>query len=181
MILPCAPYRSRTTLRKLFRSLPRTGQSLVEFAFVFPLIVTIFFGVIELGVLFSVYVGLTNSAREGARAGSTYQYQCPPAPDDTPDCRANNPDLQQDVDDGRLPVINQAIDSTLHPLIDPSDLVRPTPFPTYMPDPSTNVYRYGDLLTVELSYQHQLFFDLFGGPTLTLGSSSTMRIEPGGR
>jgi len=177
MIRPRAPYCSRRVLRKLVRSLPRTGQSLIEFAFVFPLLVTIFFGVIELGVLFSVYVGLTNSAREGARAGSTYQYQCPPAPPGTPDCRANNPDLQQDVDDARLPVINQAIDATLHPMIESSALNR---IFTYTPTAGTNVYRYGDQLNVALEYQHQLFFNLLGGPTIDLRSSSTMRIEPGG-
>ncbi len=160
--------------------MPKTGQGLVEFAFVVPLLLMVFFGIIELGVIFSVYIGLTNAAREGARAGSTYQYSCPPPPA-PPNCTANNPGLQSDVDTERRTFINQAIDATLHPMIDPSDLIRPTPFPTYMPDPSTNIYRYGDLLTVELSYPHQLFFDLFGGPTLTLSSRSTMRIEPGGR
>ncbi len=49
------------------------GQSLVEFALIAPLLVALIVGIIELGILFSVYVGLTNSAREGARAGAIYQ------------------------------------------------------------------------------------------------------------
>ncbi len=174
-----SPYRSRRVLHRGLRNLPKTGQGLVEFAFVVPVLLMLFFGIIELGVIFSVYIGLTNTTREGARAGSTYQYQCPPPPA-PPNCTANNPGLKSTVDTARQAAINQAIDATIHPMIDPSGLIRPTPFPEYAPDPSSNIYRYGDLVTVRLSYPHQLFFDLFGGPTLTLRSRSTMRIEPGG-
>ena len=53
---------------------------MVEFALALPVLLLLIFGLIEFGMLFSVYVGLTNSAREAARAGSIYQYQHPSNP-----------------------------------------------------------------------------------------------------
>lgn len=45
------------------------GTALVEFAIVLPLLVLIFVGIIEFGLLFYNQQVLTNSSREGARAG----------------------------------------------------------------------------------------------------------------
>src|SRR5687767_5411716 len=59
----------------ILRRTPRNrGQSLVEFALIAPLLFAFLFILIELGIIFSIYIGLTNSAREAARFGSTYQY-----------------------------------------------------------------------------------------------------------
>jgi hypothetical protein len=43
------------------------GQSLVEFAITLPLLCLLLLGVVDLGVGFKTYIGLTNAAREGAR------------------------------------------------------------------------------------------------------------------
>ena len=163
------------------RMLQKPGQTLVELALILPMLLTFFFAIVELGIVFSVYVGLTNSAREGARAGSIYQF-------DTD--RDGNPDTaslgnqsfaaaRQTVDDDREARIEEAIAATRNPLVDPSKLAPPT-F-GYEPEAGTDIYRYGDKVIVTLSYPHQLFFDLLRGPTLTLRASSEMRIEPGGR
>lgn len=48
-----------------------SGQSLVELALTLPLLLLILFGVLDLGRLFYAYVTLTNSAREGARIGTS--------------------------------------------------------------------------------------------------------------
>lgn len=53
----------------LFRRSRRrsTGQSLVEFALVFPLFLLLFFALIDLGSAVFTYNSLTNAAREGVR------------------------------------------------------------------------------------------------------------------
>lgn len=46
------------------------AQSMVEFALVFPVLLLIIYGIIEMGRMLFIYVALTNAAREGARYGS---------------------------------------------------------------------------------------------------------------
>ena len=47
------------------------GQALTEFAILLPLIVVLFFGIIQFGFLFGGQIGLVNGAREAARYTST--------------------------------------------------------------------------------------------------------------
>ena len=46
------------------------AQSMVEFALIFPVLLLITYGIIEVGRMLFIYVALTNSAREGARHGA---------------------------------------------------------------------------------------------------------------
>lgn len=46
------------------------GQSLVEFALLVPLLITILVAIIEFGFMFNAYLSLANGSREGARLGS---------------------------------------------------------------------------------------------------------------
>jgi len=46
-----------------------TGQALVEFALVVPLLIILIFGIIEFGVLLYDKAVITNASREGARYG----------------------------------------------------------------------------------------------------------------
>lgn len=46
------------------------GQALVEFALILPIIILIFFGILESGRIFHSYIVITYAAREGARAGA---------------------------------------------------------------------------------------------------------------
>ena len=50
------------------------GQALVEFAAVLLPLVLVLVGIIQSGFLFSGYIGISNAAREGARAGTIYEY-----------------------------------------------------------------------------------------------------------
>jgi hypothetical protein len=50
------------------------GQALVEFAVVLLPLLLLVVGIIQFGLLFGAHVTLTNSAREGARAGTIYVY-----------------------------------------------------------------------------------------------------------
>lgn len=49
------------------------GQSLVEFALIFPVLIVILMGVFDLGRVVFAYNSLTNAAREGARLGIVNQ------------------------------------------------------------------------------------------------------------
>src|SRR5215217_1378518 len=90
-----------------------SGQSMVEFALILPLLIAFVFGIIELGILFNVYVGMTNSAREAARAGSVYQYTgaAPLTGDLT---------IQPTIDAERKVYISQIITDTISPMINPT-------------------------------------------------------------
>ncbi|MFD3157177.1 TadE/TadG family type IV pilus assembly protein [Haloimpatiens sp. FM7330] len=47
----------------------KNGQSLVEFAIIFPLILLVVMAIAEFGMIFNAYLTINNAAREGARAG----------------------------------------------------------------------------------------------------------------
>ncbi len=57
-----------TKKMKLFRL--ENAQTMVEFALVFPLILIITYGMIELGRMVWIYAAVTTAAREGARYGA---------------------------------------------------------------------------------------------------------------
>lgn len=60
--IPAAPHRPAE----------QSGQSLVEFALLFPVLLLILLGAIDLGRAFNAYVTITNASREGARYGVTH-------------------------------------------------------------------------------------------------------------
>ena len=70
------------TTRDLSGARRQRGQSLVEFALVFPLIALVIFGAIEMGRAVYIYNTLANAARQGARVASVNQNtsggQCDP-------------------------------------------------------------------------------------------------------
>jgi Flp pilus assembly protein TadG len=146
------------------------GQSMVEFALILPLLLAFVFGIIELGILLSVYVGMTNSAREAARAGSVYQYQGAPFTENT---TANI----QTVDSVRMTYLSQVITDTINPLVNPTTALTSTV--TYTPTLPITPYRAGDTISVQLEHDHPLFFGLFGRQKITIRATSAMRIEPG--
>jgi Flp pilus assembly protein TadG len=150
----------------------RRAQSMVEFALIVPLLLILMFGVIELGIMFSIYVGMTNSAREGARAGAVYQTALAPAYDSL----KTMVQLAKPIDDERLTYLSQVITDTIHPLIEPTTALTVTV--SYAATPTTP-QRVGDPVTVELDHDHPLFFGLFGTQKITIKAMSTMRIEPG--
>ncbi len=150
---------------------------MVEFALMALLFLAILFLIIELGIVFSIYVGLTNSAREAARVGSIYQYPTPRSLNTSTAAAATA--AQNTVDVAREAAMNQAIDATLNPIIAGTRAQLGTPQFTY-PDPGNSVYRYGGKLKVRLTYQRHVMF-LLGSTDVTLAAESEMRIEPGGR
>ncbi|MFN2511204.1 MAG: TadE/TadG family type IV pilus assembly protein [Pyrinomonadaceae bacterium] len=58
-------------LRRFLRL--ETGTQMIEFAIVFPILILLFAGVVELGRLFHTYTSLAKATRSGARYLSTVQ------------------------------------------------------------------------------------------------------------
>lgn len=186
------------------RWLPKRGQSLVEYALIAPLLFAMMFILIELGIVFSIYVGLTNSAREAARAAVGYQYPdstatiCPALTPPAPPTPPPTPDMDT-VDCQRQEIMDRAIINTGNPLFsiaNTSDVDKlgpavipapkcpsgsPSPYRyCYPEDPPSDAYRYGDSVVVTLAYEHELFFNLLGPSKITIRATSQMRLEPGG-
>ncbi|GIV96013.1 MAG: hypothetical protein KatS3mg057_0670 [Herpetosiphonaceae bacterium] len=156
----------------------REGQSLVEIALCLPILLVLLLGIVELAILFSVYVGMTGSAREGARAGAIYQYSgSTPSLNDQTACTT----FAATLDAERSAEVNQAITSTLNPIIDPARLQVDI---AYLESPciqdAFNPSRAAQIINVTLSYTHTIFFGLFGRNDIALSAQSSMRIEPGG-
>jgi Flp pilus assembly protein TadG len=159
-----------------FQKQTKPAQSMVEFALVAPLFVLIVFGIIELGIVFSVYVGLSNSAREAARAGVVYRY---------PGAMPTNSNTAQvaAIDTARQTSMTTALTTTLNPIV-PSTAVTMTV--AYLPLRNTssllaeNPLRSGDTVSVTLQHRHTLFWGVFGQRDILITASSAARMEPGG-
>jgi Flp pilus assembly protein TadG len=145
---------------------------LVEFALVLPLLVLVLFGIVELGILLNIYIGMTNSAREGARAGAVYQYTGPATSSSASTTITNT------IDTGRLQYLSQVITDTLNPIVDSTTVTVTVGYTTTTMLPA-NPYRAGDMIAVQLEHDHSLFFGLLGRERITIMATSAMRIEPG--
>jgi len=54
----------------------QAGTTVVEAAFVFPVMLMLLFGIGEFGIAFTQWNSLTNAAREGARMGVVFRSPC---------------------------------------------------------------------------------------------------------
>jgi Flp pilus assembly protein TadG len=68
---------------------PDNGQTIVEFAFVLPLLVLLVFGLLQFGVAFHNYLGITDATRVAARAAAVKRTNDP--------CGAATTAIQQTV------------------------------------------------------------------------------------
>jgi Flp pilus assembly protein TadG len=63
---------NRQLTRRRVRKADQDGQAMVETALIIMVVLLLMMGIIEFGFLFFAYVRVSNSAREGARAGSLW-------------------------------------------------------------------------------------------------------------
>jgi len=169
-----APLMERVMKKRQIKWRHHSGQSMVEFALILPLLIAFVFGIIELGILFSVYIGMTNSAREAARAGAVYEY-AGSAP------LTGNLTIQSTIDTARQQYIGQIITDTISPMINPTtQLTTTVSYTTLLTMLPENVYRAGDTVNVQLEHDQPLFFGLLGPKKIHMKATSSMRIEPGG-
>jgi Flp pilus assembly protein TadG len=126
------------------------GQSLVEFAFILPVLLLLVLGTIDLGMGFKTYIGLTNAAREGVRWISI------------------NPDDQA----GALLRVRAEANRVGLTL---GDLSADGYTVTFTPDQSS--YDAGDEVTVNIEYRYELLFGAITGiPEVPFAASSTMVV-----
>lgn len=177
--------RRLSFIRKFALKRPtENGQALVEFALVLMFIILPFTFVLVDGVmtLFTL-ANVTNAAREGARAGSIFQISAAPG--------GTFSDQVDTIDAAREAYIAQVIQSRLGPLVTYSECTitkplyqkcvgsRCVPERPDLPELG-NPYRELDPVTVELKCPRRMLFGLINVGSITLTSSATMRIEPGG-
>ena len=68
------------TMRKpTLRKNGQRGQAIVEFAIIIPILLTVLLGIMQLGVVYNNWVGLTDAARAGARKGAVCRTGCSPS------------------------------------------------------------------------------------------------------
>lgn len=64
--------RARGARRFIHRAGDTRGTSVVEFAFVFPILMSLIFGIVEFGTLLTTDIALTNAARSATRWATTH-------------------------------------------------------------------------------------------------------------
>ncbi len=82
------------------------GQELVEYAFVFPLLFLLLFGVLEVGLIVHSYSTIANGAREGARYGIIH-------PDDPAGIEAAARALTTGLDDAAIQVTSSQVGNSI--------------------------------------------------------------------
>jgi Flp pilus assembly protein TadG len=130
------------------------GTTVVEAAFVFPVMLLLLFGIGEFGVAFTQWNSLTNAAREGARMGVVFRAPC----DDTGG------------------VITNAVISTVETFANSSG-IDPTNITTTVTGVCTGT---GTPLTVTASFPYNyIALDALAGlsPTANLTARTVMRNE----
>lgn len=88
-----------------------SSQTIVEFAIVLPLLLLLFFGIIEFARAFQSYLTITNSARFGVRYAVTGEYDasyCADGPDDGGEpCDGDGKSVEEDA--ARIPSIHDEV------------------------------------------------------------------------
>ena len=135
----------------------RRGQSVVEFAFVLPLLLLLTFGMIEFGFFIYNKQIITNAAREGARIGII----------------ATMPRVPVTGDDSIESIVQNYTSTHLVTFGNPNSPV--TSVTGYAPDAA-----FGSNLSVRVQYQYTfIFFPLLLGqsPVSSIDAVAVMRYE----
>lgn len=131
---------------------PRRGQAVVELALVLPVLLLLAIGLVNLGLMISAQIELTQASWEGARAGATLRN---PANGDSEIVGAIHAALYS-LDPGELEV-------DIEPEQDEWPRTEPWPLPR------------GHSLTVSLSYDYPLYLPL--APEIPLSARAVTRME----
>ncbi len=144
----------------------QNGAAVVEFAIVLPLLVLLFCGMIEFGLLFYNKQVITNASREGARAGIiAYDRDDPPGTHFSTDAQII--DIVEKYCEGHLITINNPHDN-----VDISFSSNGIPDP----DRTDHCFTFETPFTVTVEYDyHFLFSSVLGlGATMKIPGKTTM-------
>lgn len=147
------------------------GQGLIEFALVFPVIVFVVVGFIELGRAVYSYTTITNAARQGARVAAVNQLTTFAECDETRPIEA--------PDDAHWTIVGCAIKAGVSLGLQPSDVTV-----SYAAPPDTTVtcsptVHVGCIASVTVTYGYAPSTPLVSGvvPTIAMTSTSEMPVE----
>ena len=101
--------------KKLIRS--QRGQTMAEFAIVFPVLAVVLFGIAQFGILFNNYLTITDAVRAGAREAAVARQSADPVGAATTAVRNAAADLNQanlsvTVNSGWLPGSDVTVQAT---------------------------------------------------------------------
>jgi Flp pilus assembly protein TadG len=127
-----------------------SGQSLIEFAFILPLLLLVVLGTVDLGMGFKTYIALTNAAREGVRWISIH-----PTDQAGAEARIAEEAERVGLEDGIILTDGYTVNFT--------------------PDQSN--YAAGEKVKVSINYEYELLFGAITGlPAIDFTASSTMVV-----
>jgi Flp pilus assembly protein TadG len=156
------PNTSERSARKRSRG---RGQSLVEFALVFPVFILILSGMLDFGFMLYSRMTVINAAREGARVAitATDKTQIPALVHAKVQSVAGGLNLANLTDTSNCVAINSTTSSPC----------------TWTVHSGANLagVQAGDAVNVVLTYQYKSFFPLLFGTTFNLSSNDQMVIE----
>jgi Flp pilus assembly protein TadG len=146
------------------------GVAIVEFALVFPLLLTVVLSIIQTGLLINAYVSIANAGREGSRAAISYLNA---SGGDATRREAARVAVYGNTDPTlRAPTGFATAAGDLYPW-DASDVQFVSSSPS-----ATNPLRSGEPVTVTVRYRFKLLFGLIPQiPEMDLTARSTMIIE----
>jgi Flp pilus assembly protein TadG len=150
------------------------GQTLVEFALAFPILILIMFGVFDLGRAVFAYNTVANAARDGARVAMVNQIET------SPDCNESKP--IEDPLDPHWSVKTCAANAATSLGIQPMDVTV-----TYSPPPGTtlvcpssptpgNPINVGCIASVKVVYTFHALTPVIGNIVGDIGMSSTSQM-----
>lgn len=148
-----------------------SGQGLVEFALVFPVIALLFFGALDLGRAVFAYSTIANAARQGARVAIVNQILT------SPDCTASKP--VEDPANPHWSIKKCAADTATSLGVTSADVSV-----SYSPPAGTALVcsptlKVGCIATVTVHYSYSPMTPIFSSifPSMVMDSTSQMPIE----
>jgi len=150
---------------------PERGQSLVEFALVFPLIALLTFGAIDLGRAVFAYSTVTSAARQGARVASVNQIAT------SPDCNPSKP--VENPADPHWSVKECAANAATSLGVQSTDVTVIYASPTGSALACSPVLNVGCIAEVTVHFQYRPLTPVISTffPSMTMDSTSEMPIE----
>jgi Flp pilus assembly protein TadG len=154
----------------------QSAQSLTEFALILPLLMLILLGVVDFGRVFYYWTSIANSAREGARYGTTHPTQI------ANNCKAdpNNVKYRVKQEAGTTMVLSDTnitvywVDAVNGATTNASTNCSPLPA-------DRRIYQNPNIVRVDVYFDFQaitpMISQFWGGGALRIGSSAAMVIE----
>ncbi len=150
----------------------RSGQALVEFALVFPVLVLMLLGIFDFGRGVYAYNTIANAARVGARVAAVNQILT------SPDCNENHP--VENPSDPHWSIQTCAADAAVSLGVTPSDVTvaYSTPPNSTMTCTSTSL-QVGCIVSVTVHYAYTPMTPVIGNliGTLTMDSTSQVLVD----